>query len=173
LVTNTDPGSLFGGGGPDNETPVIIAGYTATSEKEKLLDAAIAAIPATGDASAAIANVIANAKDVTAALKDSTTKVSAIGTVQLMASAGLSAPGAEVTALFDKTADALVAKKEIIVKAGQGAAVLEQAKAIRDAIKGFTDAINAHLPPLSKQAAEAESAKGLASADKVITAYSS
>jgi hypothetical protein len=90
-----------------------------------------------------------------------------------MAAAGLAAPGAEVTGLFDKTADALVAKKDIIVKAGQGAALLEQAKAMKDAVKGFTDAINVHLPPLAKQSAEIESAKGLASADKIITAYSS
>lgn len=117
--------------------------------------------------------MIAKAKDVITALKESTTKVSAIGTVNLMASASLSSPGAELTALFDKTADALVAKKEVVVKAGQGAAMLETAKGIKDAVKGFTDAIAAHLPPLSKQAAETEHAKGLASADKVVTAYSS
>lgn len=137
------------------------------------MDAAIAAIPATGDAAASVDSVITAAKDVIAALKESTTKVSAIGTVQLMASGALTAPGAELTGLFDKTADALVAKKDAVKKAGKGAEMLEVAKGIKDAVKGFTDAIAAHLPPLSKQAADTEHAKGLASADKVVAAYSS
>ncbi|TID16600.1 hypothetical protein E6O75_ATG11718 [Venturia nashicola] len=167
-----DIGALLGGGGPDNETPVIIAGYTATSEKEKALDAAIAAIPATGDATASITSVITAAKDVITSLKDGTTKVSAIGTVNLVASSGLTAPGAELTDLFEKTATALAAKKDVVVKAGKKAEVLEVAKGIKEAVKGFTDVIEKHLPPLSKDAAQTEHAKGLASADKIITAFS-
>lgn len=98
--------------------------------------------------------------------------MSKIGTVQLLASAGLTAPGAELTALFDKTADALVAKKDVVVKAGKKADALEVAKGIKDAVKGFTDAIEAHLPLLSKEAAQTEHAKGLASAEKIVAAYS-
>lgn len=77
-----------------------------------------------------------------------------------------------MTALFDKTADALVAKKDVVVKAGKKADALEVAKGIKDAVKGFTDAIEAHLPILSKEAAQTEHAKGLASAEKIVAAYS-
>ncbi|QDS73042.1 hypothetical protein FKW77_009361 [Venturia effusa] len=168
-----DLGALLGGGGPDNETPVIIAGYAATAEKERALDAAITAIPANSDTTASsIVSVITTAKDVIAALKDSTTKVSAIGTVNLVASSSLTAPGAELTNLFEQTAGALIAKKDAIAKVGKKADVLEVAKGIKEAVKDFTDNIEQHLPPVSKEAAQTEHAKGLASADKIVAAYS-
>lgn len=106
------------------------------------------------------------------ALKESTINVSAIGTVNLMASTGLTAPGAELTDLFEKTATALVAKKDVVDKAGKKADVLEVAKGIKEAVKGFTDVIEKHLPLLSKEAAQTEHAKGLASAGKIVAAYS-
>lgn len=89
-----------------------------------------------------------------------------------MASTGLTAPGAELTELFEKTATALVAKKDVVDKAGKMADILETAKGIKEAVKRFTDAIEKHLPPLSKEIAQTENAKGSASVDKIVTAYS-
>lgn len=136
------------------------------------MDAAIATIPATGDAAASITSVITAAKDVIASLKDATTKISAVGTVQLMASTNLQAPGAELTGLFEKTADALVAKKDVIVKAGKKADVLTLGKEYKEVLKGFTDMIEKHLPSLSVQVAQQEHARGLATADKIVAAFS-
>jgi hypothetical protein len=165
-------GGLGLGSGPDLSTPVIIEGYNSVKGKATEYAAAIDAIPATGDATAAIKNLLTKAKAVSQSLRDAAIKIEKIPTVDLISSANLSAPGGEVTSLMDKTSDAIIAKKDAIVKANQKAAVLQEVKDLRAAVDIFTKAINAKLPAISVTAAEAESIKALASVDKVITAFS-
>jgi hypothetical protein len=164
-------GSLFGSGGPDTSTPVIIQGYGDVKKEASALDAAITAIPATGDASAAIKDVLAKAKIAEAALKSSAEKISKIPNVDLFASMGLSAPGGEVTAVVAKIVDNLTSKKDIIVKANQKAPILAALKDLKAATESFTSAINGKLPMISSDAGKYEGQKSIDAWDKLAAVF--
>jgi hypothetical protein len=169
-----DLGALLGSiGSPTPSTDVIIAGYTAVNEKVVAYDTAINALPATGDASAAIKDVLEKSKAVETALMESSVKIAAISTVELLASINLSSPGNDVTVLIEKATDDLISKKDIIIKANQKAAMLQQAKNLRAAIGIFTKGINAKLPSISSSEAEVVSQRSLDALDKAVAAFSS
>lgn len=167
-----DLGALLGGlAAPDVAADTIISGYKAVAEKNNAVVKAAEAIPATGDATAAVKDLLAKVKDVGTALKDATTKIGGIQNVGYAGSMGLSAPGSEVTGALRKASEALVAKKDIIIKAGQKDQFLQAAKDWKAGVDAWTKAINAKLPELSLESANAETATSLSSTDKIIAAF--
>lgn len=167
-----DLGALLGGlNAPDAAADTIVAGYKIVTEKNNDVIKAADAIPATGDATAAIKDLLAKVKDVQSALTDATAKVGGIQAVGYMGSMGLSTPGSEVTGSLSKAADAVVAKKDAIIKADQKAQFLQVAKDLKAGVDAWTKAINAKLPEASLASANSETATSLASADKIIAAF--
>ncbi|KAF2431044.1 hypothetical protein EJ08DRAFT_196883 [Tothia fuscella] len=167
-----DIGALLNGAlGPDANADTVVAGYKSVTEKNNALVKAIEAIPATGDATAALNDVLAKAKNVNTALKTAGTAAGGIQIVGLGGSIGLGQPGDEVTASFAKAADALVAKKDAIIKAGQKAQFLEVGKSLKADVDAWTKAINAKLPSMSLPSAELSTQASLAAADKIIAAF--
>jgi hypothetical protein len=167
-----DLGALLGGlSAPDANADVVIAGYKSVAEKNNAIIKAAEALPATGDATTAVKDLLTKVKDLSSALKDAQTKTTGIQPVGFIGASGLGAPGSEVTSSLSKAADALVAKKDVIVKAGQKDQFLQAAKALKTDIDAWTKAINAKLPDISMQSAQQETATSLASADKIVTAF--
>jgi hypothetical protein len=172
LLGGLDLGALLGGlGAPDAAADVIIAGYKAVTEKNNAVVKAAEAIPATGDATAAIKDLLAKINDATAALKDATTKAGAAQVVGFGGALGLGTPGSEVTASVTKAADAVVAKKDAVIKAGQKAQFLQAAKDLKAGIDAWTKAINSKLPEASLISANQETTTSLNAADKIIAAF--
>jgi hypothetical protein len=168
-----DLGALLGGlSAPDANADVVVAGYKSVAEKNNAIIKAAEALPATGDATTAVKDLLTKLKDLSLALKDAQAKTTGIQPVGMMGAAGLGAPGSEVTSSLSKAADAIVAKKDLIVKAGQKDQFLQAAKDLKADVDAWTKAINAKLPDFSMQSAQQETATSLASADKIVTAFS-
>lgn len=167
-----DLGALLSGlGGADANADVVVAGYKSVAEKNNAIIKAAEAIPATGDATAAIIDLLTKLKGLDSALKDAQTKTTGIQPIGFMGAGGLGTPGSEVTSSLSKAADAIVAKKDIIVKAGHKDHFLQAAKDVKADVDAWTKAINAKLPDLSLASAQQETATSLASADKIVAAF--
>jgi hypothetical protein len=180
-----DLGALLGGAGgldlgallsglsaPDANADVVVAGYKSVAEKNNAILKAAESLPATGDATTAVKDLLTKVKDLSSALKDAQAKTAGIQPVGFIGASGLAAPGSEVTSSLSKAADAIVAKKDVIVKAGQKDQFLQAAKDLKADVDAWTKAINAKLPDLSMQSAQQETDTSLASADKIVTAFS-
>jgi hypothetical protein len=180
-----DLGALLGGAGgldlgallaglsaPDVNADVVVAGYKSVAEKNNAILKAAEALPTTGDATTAIKDLLVKVKELGSALKDAQTKTTGIQPVGFIGASSLEAPGAEVTSSLRKAADAIVAKKDVIVKAGQKDQFLQAAKDLKADVDAWTKAINAKLPEVSLQSAQQETATSLTSADTIVTAFS-
>jgi hypothetical protein len=167
-----DLGALLGGlSAPDASADVVVAEYKSVAEKNNAILKAAEALPATGDTTAVL-GLLTKVKELSSTLKDAQTKTIGIQPVGFIGASGLGAPGAEVTSSLSKAADAIVTKKDVIVKAGHKDHFLQAAKDLKADIDAWTKAINAKLPDLSMQSAQQETATSLASADRIITAFS-
>jgi hypothetical protein len=161
--------ALMGGGADAN---VIITGYTTSKDKLDILDRAVNALSNSttpGASSKALLPLTQAVKDAIKSSTDAITKLT--GTVDLLSSAGFSAPGEDLTQLLETTVDDLIKQKNVIAKAGQKAAILKDLQELKTITVAFTGAIESKLPDISKAVAAGSSARPVAALDKGIAAF--
>jgi len=173
-----DIGALLGGLGnlgasPGSNTDIntIVTGYKDVESKLSILDTAVKAL---GDSTTAATaqDLLTKSQAVTAALKSATTKITGAKAItDLFASAELTTPGDSVSALLETTINDLIEKKAILMKAGQGAAILKELKDQKDATTAFTGAINIKLPAIAQIVASGTSQRPIVALDNGITAF--
>jgi hypothetical protein len=154
---------------PVDSAGTIVASYDAIKSTIQAYDASVQAI--TGDVANA-ADLSAKSKALTAALQKGKADVEKITPVDLFAAIGLAMPGEALTSAAEAFVNDLIAKKDTLVKAKQGEAVLKDLKEQRDAAKAFTDAVNAKLDPIAGFVASMSSGRPIVALEKGITAFS-
>jgi hypothetical protein len=173
VLGGLDIGAILGGLGNLGAAPganadinIVVAGYNDVERKMTALDTAVKALSDSTAASAS-KDILTKSQAVTAALKSATTKITGAKAItDLFASAELATPGDSVSLLLETTVDDLIAKKAVLVKAGQAAAVLKELKDQKDATIAFTSAINAKLPAIAQLVAGGASQRPLTALDK-------
>ena len=162
---------LSGSSGSSAGTDAIISSYTSVKGKLKAFATSLDTITASGGATT-IKNALTKLKAVETALKEASTKIDATDSEDVLLTNALSSAGSELTTLLQKSTTALISKKDIIAKAKQKDAVLQQAKSLKTAVEAFTTAVIDILPTLSTNGAKTDSKKSLEAIDKVVAAFS-
>jgi Hydrophobic surface binding protein A len=155
----------------ENTASAVMAALADVSAKVKDLGAAIKTISDTST-SADIAKLTPISQAIITALNAGTKSVKAGKSIALMDAANILIPASELTTATQLSVSDLIKRKDIIVKLGAKALVLDSLKKIKAATLAFNKGLPAKMPMLVSSLATSEAARPVAYLDQGIQAFS-
>jgi hypothetical protein len=165
---------LFGLAGSAVAQDAIINGFNKISKALTALDGSVKALTDTPDA--ALIKKQADALNAQSAavvqiIKDTTKDVAASKAVNLLAAAKVLTPAKGLETQTKNAINSLVAKKPLIVKAGQAPTVLAALKSQREAAAELGAAVTAKMPSAAASLSKSQSDSIIAAIDQGLAAY--
>ena len=133
------------------------------------LDTAIRAVQGPQDA----AGVLSASNNVNQVISQATTQIQGTSALSLNDALTLSNTGQQLAAQASTTINSLVAKKDIIVAAGQAPTTLQALQQQKTASQGLASAVVSKVPALARNIATQQTAQIAAAVDQGIAAFSS
>jgi hypothetical protein len=131
----------------DLAVDAIIAANKAVIEKTNALKIAADIFPATRNTTAAALGLLGKVKDTGSAFNDATTKVRGIQSVGLYGTSRLGSDSQEVAHSLIMASSAIEAKRDMIIKTGQKAHLLQAAQDLKSTAYGWAQATYDKLVP--------------------------
>jgi hypothetical protein len=118
------------------------------------------------------ASVLAASNNVNQVISQATTQIQATTPLSLDDALTLSNTGQQLAAQASTTINSLVAKKDIIIAAGQGPTTLQALQQQKTASQGLASAVVAKVPALARNTVQQQTAQIAAAVDMGIAAFS-
>jgi Hydrophobic surface binding protein A len=132
----------------------IAAGFANIAKALDTLDAAVLALSASANVAAAATDLTAKSSAVGKALADATAQINSAKELSIVEAANVLTPAKALQTQTKKTIDDLIAKKDVIAKAGQTATVKQQLQAQQSGAKTLSDAVVSKMPSATKSIAQ-------------------
>jgi hypothetical protein len=165
---------LLGLAGSAVAQDAIVNGFNKISKALTQLDGSVKALTDTADAAAIKSQadaLNAQSANVVKIIKDTTKAVAGSKNVNLLAAAKILTPAKGLETQTKNAIQSLIAKKPLIVKAGQASTVLAALKSQREAAAELGDAVTAKMPSAAASLSKSQSASIIAAIDEGLKAY--
>jgi len=153
------------------DLPTIEGAIDGVNQKVTVVDTTVKGLTA-DNAVANTAVLTTQSGDIVAALNAGVTTISGTDALSLADALTLNTFSDALVSNVDTTVSDFIAKKDIIVGAGQAATVVSQLQAQKTASGPFVDAIVAKVPEAAQSIARSQASKVLTSLDRGIAAFS-
>jgi uncharacterized protein (DUF885 family) len=158
--------ALFGTAFAQKE--VFLSGLAGIASALDTLDSAVKKLGAGADA----AEFASKSQAVLAAITGATNTINSATALDLIGASSIVGPADKLVTQTSTTVDDIIAKKDVIAKAGKSSAVLGLLKSQQDAANKLASAISSKVPEAAKGIAQGQASKVGAAIDKGVKAFS-
>jgi hypothetical protein len=158
--------ALFGAAFAQKE--VILSGLSSIASAIDSLDSTVKKLGAGADA----AEFASKSQAVLAAISSATNTINSATALDLIGASSIVSPADKLVTKTSTTVDDIIAKKDLIAKAGKSSAVLGLLKGQQDAANKLASAIVSKVPEAAKGIAQSQASKVGAALDKGVKAFS-